>query len=186
MSQFYELVASGAPPIDLTETKLILKVDDATDDVLIQTLIDAAIEYGEKHTGRSFRIQTFKLHLDIFEARVCLRKSPVDVITSVTHLVSDSPVTVASTVYYLKKGPQYSTMLLSSGESWPTDTDEREQAIVVNFATNPVNCGNSVIIGLYRWITYAYTNRGDWDDPEIIGKLSGAEGIFDYFSIVKV
>ncbi len=188
MSALYELVSWAAAPVTLDDMKIYMTVTHSLHDDLIQELIDAATEYGEKYTTRDFRIKSWKLLLDEFDDRICLRRSPVDSITTVKHLVSDVLTLVPDTVYYLKKGTQFSEILLQDGQTWPTDTDLREQAIEIVFATVAYTCGNSINIAIKRWVSFAYANRGDCDcqDPSTIGKLSGADFIYNQFRIARI
>lgn len=188
MSAVYELVSAAAAPVVLADMKTYMSITFSTHDDLIQELIDSATEYGEKYTTRDFRVKSWRVLLDEFEDRICLRRSPVDSITTVKHLVSDVLTLVPNTVYYLKKSTQFSEILLQDGQTWPTDTDLREQAIEIVFATVAYNCGNSISIAIKRWVSFAYANRGDCDcqDPSTIGKLSGADSIYNQFRIERI
>ncbi len=188
MSTVYELVSAAAAPVVLADMKTYMTVTHGLHDELIQEFIDSATEYGEKYSGRDFRVKSWKVLLDEFEDRICLRRSPVDSITTVKHLVSDVLTLVPSIVYYLKKGTQFSEILLQDGQTWPTDTDLREQAIEIVFATVAYNCGNSISIAIKRWVSFAYANRGDCDcqDEALIGKQSGANNIYNQFRIERI
>ena len=112
----YNRVSVAASPVDLAAMKAYLKVTATADDVLIQSMIDAATEFGEKYTGRDFRAVTWDLLLDCFTDRICLRRDPVESIATVKHLVNDVLVTVPSETYYLKKLTQSSEILLSEDQ----------------------------------------------------------------------
>jgi uncharacterized phiE125 gp8 family phage protein len=195
MSDFYDLVSQDSAPVSLADMRNYLKIPASvtTDDALITALIDAATEYGEKYTGRSFRVQTFNLLLDEFSSRICLRRSPVDAITHVKHLVSDVQVTVATTVYYLKIRQQWSEILLADGEEWPDDTDEREQAIEIQFTTTKYAKADSLIdAAIMRHVAYIYMNRGECEDCSganniyDAGAKSGANALYNTFRISRV
>ena len=66
MSQIYQLSSFGPSPVTLEDMKTYLKVTSTVEDILIQTLIDSATEFGEKYTGREFRANTWELLLDAF------------------------------------------------------------------------------------------------------------------------
>lgn len=189
MSAVYELISAAASPVALADMKTYMGITFSTHDTLIQELIDAATEHGEGYTGRDFRAKSYTLLLDEFEDRICLRRNQVNVITTVKHLVSTVLTTVASTVYYLKKGPQFSEILLQDEQEWPTNTDEREQAIEIEFTTEAATpYSNAISIGIKRWVSFAYVNRGDCDcqDETLIGKQSGANIIYNQFSIERI
>ena len=106
----------GTSPVSLANMKTFLKVTNATEDALIQALIDSATEFGEKYTGREFRANQWKLLLDSFSdvgnsserfqhehlntvsnrfhhgqhvsftERIELKRDPVDFVDSVTYL----------------------------------------------------------------------------------------------------
>ena len=193
MSQFYERTKKAKTPVKLDDVKSYLKLPAATgpDDDLIQTLIDAATDFAEKYTGRELRKNTWKVFLDAFSDRICLRKDPVDSITSVQRLVSGTLTTVATSVYYLKNNQQFSEVLLQDGQTWPSDVDEREHAIEIVFVTKAHRCLDQVVTGIYRHVAFLYENRGDCD-PTGFGvstdaaTQSGATKLYDQVRIARV
>ncbi len=185
--QFYTTKSSDVAPVALADMKIYLKVTTATDDTLIQTLINVATIHGEKYTRRSFRVQTFTLLLDAFADRIDLLRSPVDAVTFVKYLVSGSQVTVTSTVYWLKTLQQKSEILLDIGQTWPTDIDDREQAIEIEFTTTTYAQYVDVIaLAIQRHVLYLYENRGDCGDIVATGEISGANSIYDQFRVARV
>ena len=182
----YQRVSAAASPVLLATMKSYLKITTTADDTLIQSMIDAATEWGEKYTGRDFRAITWDLLLDCFTDRIELRRDPVASITSVQHLVSDSLVTVASTVFYLKKLVQSSEILLNEDQEWPTDTDNREQTIEIRFVTEGFQCQESIIDGIQRHVAMWYRNRGDCPDVKTSAKNAGVTAIYDQFRISRV
>jgi len=214
LSQVYELVSFGTSPVSLAAMKAYLKKTIVNEDSLIQTLIDSATGWGEKYTGRAFRANQWKLLLDSFSdfdntserfqhehslvhthghhhhvhetERIELKRDPVDVVDSITHLVDDSPVTVTNTDYYLKKLTQSSEVLLFEDKDWPTDTDDREQAIEVTFTTKAYRCLDEIINAIKLHVANLYVNRGDCPDIEDAAKESGATAFYDQFRIVRI
>lgn len=187
----YQLQSSDPSPVTLAEAKSFLRITSAAEDTLIQSTIDACTEWGESYTRRSFRAQVWHLLLDSFYYRTEIRRQIVDAITSITHLVAGSPVAVASTVYYLKQTPQGADILLASGQDWPTNTDEQEQAITVNFTTAAwTQHANLIHEALLKHIAAMYANRGDCMDGNCtasdFAKSSGAAALYDMFAIARV
>lgn len=182
----YELVSREESPVELATMKSYLKVTATADDTLIQSMIDAATEWGEKYTGRDFRAITWDLLLDVFTDRIELRRDPVASVTTVKHLVSDSQVTVASTVYYLKKLVQSSEILLNEDQEWPVDTDNREQVIEIRFVTKGYRCQESIIDAIERHVAFWYRNRGDCPDVKKSAEGAGVTIIYDQFRISRV
>ena len=182
----YELVSAAASPVTLAVMKSYLKITSTADDTLIQSMIDAATEWGEKYTGRDFRAITWKLLLDCFTDRIELRRDPVASVTAVKHLVSGSLVTVDSTVYYLKKLVQSSEILLNEDQAWPTDSDNREQTIEIEFVTEGYRCQESIIDAIERTVAFWYRNRGDCPGASDAARRTGATIIYDQFRISRV
>ena len=182
----YKRVSVATSPVLLAAMKSYLKITTTSDDTLIQSMIDAATEWGEKYTGRDFRAITWDLLLDCFTDRIELRRDPVASITTVKHLVSGSLVTVASTVFYLKKLVQSSEILLNEDQEWPTNTDNREQAIEIRFVTEGFECQDSIIDAIRRHVAFWYRNRGDCPDVKNSAKNAGVTPIYDQFRISRV
>ncbi len=186
MSDLYVLKTAGTKCLSTTDMKSYLKGPPSADDALIASMIEAATTWGEKYTGREFRANTWTLLKDEFETRICLNRDPVNAITFVKHLVSASLVTVATAVYYLKKNTQFSEILLNEDQEWPTDTDDREQVIEIEFVTKPYRCGDAISTAIKRHVAFWYQNRGDCSDCDAAAKGSGVTGIYDQFRIARV
>lgn len=187
MAEFYNLVSSAASPVVLADMKTYLKISSASDDTLIQSLIDVATEYGEIYTGRSFRAQTWQLLLDEFDYRIKLRRSPVDAIVSVKYSLANVMTTIAAATYYLKTLQQFSEILVSDGYDWPTDIDNIEQGIEVNFTTAAYDkAAERIQEAIKLHVAYLYANRGDCDDAAKAASASGASMLYDTFRISRV
>lgn len=182
----YQQVSVAASPVSLAVMKSYLKITTTTDDTLIQSMIDAATKWGEKYTGRDFRAITWDLLLDEFTDRIELRRDPVASVTTVKHLVSGSLVTVDSSVFYLKKLVQSSEILLNEDKEWPTNTDDREQAIEIRFVTEGYFCQDSIIDAIERHVAFWYRNRGDCPDAKSSAESAGVTIIYDQFRISRV
>ncbi len=186
MSDLYALSAAGTVPVSLADMKAYMKVTASSDDALITSMLSAATTWGEKYTGREFRPNTWRLLKDAFEDRICLRRAPVASITSVEHLVAGSLVTVAGSVYYLKKSLQFSEILLNEDEDWPTDTDEREQVIEIVFVTASYRDADAIASAIKRHVAFWYANRGDCVGSADAANKSGATMLYDQFRIDRV
>ena len=164
MSEVYDLVTAAAPPVSLASMQAYLGGPPASRDTIIQELIEACSDWGESFTGREFRANEWTLRLDCFEERITVNRNPVATIDSVTYLVSGSPVTVDSAVYYLKDGVQCSEILLNENQSWPIDGDDREQSITITFTTKVYRRESEIQNGIKRHVAFLYANRGDCCD----------------------
>lgn len=158
----------------LVDMKSYLKVSVSTDDDLITSFILTVTEWGESYTGRGFRNKVWKALLDCFETRILLRRDVMDAITQITRLVSDIPVLVDSSVFYLKKLAYWGEVLLQDGQTWPTDQDSREQGIVIDFTTSPFSPINKIEDAIKRTVAFMYQNRGDC--PELSCDEAAIEG----------
>ncbi len=182
----YKLVPPASPgPVSLAVMKNFLKITSMADDTLIQSMLDAATEWGEKATGRDFRDLTWDLLLDCFTTRIPLRRDPVVGIITVKHLVGGVLVTVPSTIFYLKKLTQSSEILLNEGKDWPTDTDNREQVIEIRFVTEGFGCQDSIKEAIQRHVALWYRNRGDCADVEIAARKAGINSIYGQFTVQR-
>lgn len=187
-AKVYKRVSVAASPVSLATMRSYLKIpaSQTADDTLIQSMIDAATEWGEKYTGRDFRAITWDLLLDVFTDRIELRRDPVASITSVERLVSGTLTPVASTVFYLKKLVQSSEILLNEDQEWPTDADNREQVIEIQFVTEGFQCQDSIIDAIERMVAFWYRNRGDCPDASDAARRTGVTIILDQFRISRV
>jgi len=186
MTDVYVLVTPGAVPVSLSDMKTYMKVTSASDDALITEMLASATIWGEGYTGREFRANTWQLLKDAFEDRICLNRDPVDSITFVKHLVSAAQVTVAASAYYLKKNVQNSEILLNENQSWPTDTDNREQVIEIEFVAKSYQDTEAISSAIKRHVAFWYKNRGDCADAGDAAKGAGVTLIYDQFRIARV
>lgn len=190
MTQFYELTTAGNFPVGLQDMKSYLKIDHSVDDEFITELIAAAVTYGEKYTGRDFRANTWTVTFDEFETRLCLRKAKVGTVTSIQYDVAGTPVTVASSVYYLKSNQQNSEVLLKADQQWPSDgdfdTDGLEGTVVLTFATvPPVHGIEQLKVAVKSHVAAMYQSRGDCDlNSPTLSKR--AQFLYDQMRIARV
>jgi len=190
----YELKVPGTLPINLKVAKSYLKVDNKVDDQIIQDMIAAVVQFGERYTGRDFRIRTWKLIFDSFEDRILLRKSQVASITTVQYTLSGSLVTIASTVYQFVEGYQFSEVVLRFDQVWPSDGDEIDAGIEIEFKTKIPRNLEQYKVATLKHLAWLYQNRGDC----VVGSSirggavgqalvsSGASQLYDQGRIVRV
>jgi len=182
---YYELTSAGTSPLSLVDVKAWLKVTSSSDDAILQVLIDACTEWGQKYTAREFTANTYTLLIDCLTDRVRLNRNPIDTITSIEHLLLGVFTAIPSTDYYKKDLTQWVEILLEDGESWPTNTDDKEHSIKIIFVTKAYNCANLIEQALKIHVAYWYANRGDCD-CESAGKLSGAESLYNSIRIPRI
>jgi len=188
--QFYELISSDPSPVTLDEAKDYLKITVDADDDLIQALIDACTEWGEKYTARDFRVNQWKLSIDIFETVIKLFRSPINTIDSVEYFNDEeTPVetTVSADVYYQKKLTQHTEIHLQIDQEWPEDVLEQEQQIAITFSTQPVASIESIKKAILRHVMYMYENRGDCGtDCAGCADPAGVTVIYNLYRIARI
>ncbi len=182
---YYELTTAGTSPLSLADAKSWLKVTSSADDALLQVLIDACTEYGQKYTAREFTDNNYTLLIDCLADRIRLTRNPIDTITSIEHLLAGVFTLIPSTDYYKKDLTQWVEILLEDTKSWPTNTDDKEHAIRIIFMTKAYNCGNLIEQALKLHVAYWYSNRGDCD-CESSAQLSGADGLYSTIRIPRI
>lgn len=186
-------VVPAVPAVTLDTFKDHIKRTGSSEDDLLTLYLNAAIKYGEKLTRRDFITRTYETFRDgfplagginelgysfgisaggiqLFGGNIGfeLRKSPLQSITSVEHLVSAVFVTVASTVYYNTEETDYSSVLTLPDQEWPTNTDIRFQSVKITFKTGfgdadtdiPEDIANAIL----DLATALWKHRGDCDE----------------------
>ncbi len=185
----YTIVTWGQSPLGLENAKKHLKVEHKDDDDVIERLVEQVTLHGEGYTGKSFRANTWKLLIDDFASRIELRKGNAASVTHVKYLVSAALVTVSNSVYYMKKTVPWAEILLSDGQSWPTDLDAIEHGVEIQFVTEPFQ-QDRVIDPMLLHLAHLYVNRGDpAGNPTLAAassaEVSGANRLYGPFRTVR-
>jgi hypothetical protein len=185
-SYFVETPAANlAVPLD--EVKLWLKVSGLTLDDEITSLIKSATRTAEQITRREMINKGFRTFRDQFSdyahsygtysalipygrtrsyrPGIELRKSSLQSLDSIEYLKSGVWTLVDSDIYYVTAENEYSRILLVEGESWPTDLDNREQAVRIDFTAGYGADSDSVPedlkTAIKMHVANAFANRGD-------------------------
>ena len=128
---------SIAPAIELAYVKENSKLDGNSFDSLLLSLIKVATEFGERITGRDFINKTYKGFLDCFPGdcnSIQITKSKLQSITSIQYLKDNVLTTFDASKYYITESDNdFSTINLVYGQSWPTNEDNRKQAVIITF-----------------------------------------------------
>ena len=185
---FFKRDVNGDPPISIQDVKDHLYLRHAKHDSTLERYLKAAVTAGEKYTGRDFSACTWIATADYFFELGEIQRCPMNAITSLTYVVSDSPVTIATSVYQLCKNHQYSGLALKADQEWPTDGDDALNAIVCTFTTDPTEQEyiDEAILGLLKHIAFLYENRGDSQGTDKDMRASGAALHYDQFRIERV
>ena len=173
-----------AEPLSLQEVKEYLRIDDATDERVVQPLITAARQFAEEHMNRALMQQTFTLMLDAvidqdqplyegmrtapdlnyYKNYIVLPKSPVQSVTSVkTFNDSDEATTMAATKYYVDTQREPARIVLRTGETFPTALRVANaiEVIYVSGYTSAFAIPEPIRLGMLQHIAYMYEHRGD-------------------------
>ena len=176
--------APTAEPLSLQEVKEYLRVDDATDERVVQPLITAARQFAEEHMNRALMQQTFTLMLDAvidqdqplyegmrtapdlnyYKNYIVLPKSPVQSVTSVkTFDDSDNATTMAATKYYVDTQREPARIVLRTGETFPTALRVANAIEVIYVAgyTSAFAIPEPIRLGMLQHIANMYEHRGD-------------------------
>ena len=184
MAGFKVTTEPTAEPLSLQEVKEYLRVDDATDERVVQPLIIAARQFAEQHMNRALMQQTITLSLDAvvdqdeplhegmrtapdlnyYKNYLVLPKSPVQSVTSVkTYDDNDTATTMATTKYYVDTVREPARVVLRTGETFPTALRVANAIEVVYVAgyTSAYAVPEPIRLGMLQHIAYMYEHRGD-------------------------
>ncbi len=158
-------------PITLQEAKDYLKIIGADQDAEITQLISVATDIGEKITGRDFINKTYKAFLDCFPcdaSPIQIRRTKLQSITSIQYLKDNVLTAFNSSEYYFTESNSYSEINLIENSSYPTDADNRKQAVEILFAAGYGSSASDVPEALKRamlaHIAFLFSNAGDCMD----------------------
>ena len=108
-------------PVTTAEQKLWMRVDHATDDVPIASLVVAATQYAEQFTRRRFVDQTEIQYFTDFADPMKLWWSPLDSMTTVYYTAIDGTNTLlAGATYDGDTAEEPPLLRLAYGQSWPS------------------------------------------------------------------
>lgn len=123
-------------PISLVEAKGHLKLDisDTSEDVYLNSLISSVTNFAEKYTKRDFITKKYLTYIDCFFEPITLRRNRVSEIVSIQYLKETVLTAVDSSIYYLTdEQNDFADILLYDGACFPSDLDNRKQAIQIQF-----------------------------------------------------
>jgi uncharacterized phiE125 gp8 family phage protein len=168
-----------SPAIELSYIKEVSKIDNDAYDSLLLSLIKVATEYGEKITGRDFINKTYKGFLNCFPActsrGIQIRKAKLQSITSIQYYVDGILTTFDSSNYYITESDNgYSSIYLNEDKEWPSDVDNRQQAVVITFVAGYGEDSCDIPATLQRamaaHIELLRANSGDCEDVDGVSR----------------
>lgn len=175
--------------VSLADIKKHLKDPPDSEDDLITIYLKSAINYAERLTRRDFITRTYKTFRDAFPGisegyyqfgnlpalgtsvgfdgniGFEIRKSKLQSIESINHLVGDSLVLIPATDYYNTIEEDYSEVLIKDGKCWPSNTDVRLQSVEIifksGFGDDAADMPDWVPTGIMQHVAELHANRGD-------------------------
>ena len=191
--------------VDLSNVKSYLKVDTTTDDDLITALIKTATKLVEGYTRRELLNKVFTMYLDFFpfgrmhgntvesnfnNYTIQVKRSKLQSISSIKYYSNEILTTLDPTLYDFSIDNDYSRIYLIDSNSTFPETDERKQAVEIEFIAG-YGVSNTLIPDALKTaikiiVTYMYENRGDCVSGSELIMLSGASVILDMYKILEI
>lgn len=127
------VTAPAEYPVSLQEAKDHLRVTVSDDDMMIYTLIKAAVDQVEEYTRRKLITQTWDFFIDSFMTNIYLPYGNLQSVTSVKYYdVNDSLQTLATTIYIVDTDSYKGKVTRVTDQSWPSIYD-RPNPIEIRF-----------------------------------------------------
>lgn len=166
-ADYIPIVKSDRLALTLTEVKQHLAIDicDKTNDIQLQTMIEAVKLQAEDVTGRTLLTTTYLTFRDQFPREIMLKQSPVQSLTNIQYYLNGVLQTVDSLTYQLTQSEAYPLISLLPNKFWPSDYDRRRQTIRITFVAGYGDTETSIPqdlrIAMLNHIAYWWANRGD-------------------------
>jgi uncharacterized phiE125 gp8 family phage protein len=177
--QYRSLTRQTAPtvePVTLAEAKAHLRVDTATDDSYIATLITAAREWVEEYLDRALVHQQYVMRLDAFPYEFELPRPPMATSGTATAVVvtytlgDDSTATLSSTQYRVDRNATPGVVRQLRAGTWPGNLDD-QNAVTVTWWAGYGASGTSVPAAIRHAILMLV---GHWYDGSRSGVVMGS------------
>jgi uncharacterized phiE125 gp8 family phage protein len=151
-------------PVSLPEAKSFLRITDADDDALINSLVTAVRQKAENWTRRLFITQTWVLWQDSVPDGFTL-SIPLSPLQTVTHIksydLSNEVSTFDSSNYLIDSSSTPGRVALNDGQSWPTFL-RRINALDVEFVAGfggASDVPEPIKQGILQWIKLLFANK---------------------------
>lgn len=190
----YEVITAPAGlAVPLATFKAHAKTNASVSDLLLTLYLEAATKYGEQLTRRDFVNRTYKTFRDDFPGTEVfnlnslansgnvgfeIRRSKLQAVNSVKYLKDNVLTTVASSVFYNTFENDYSKILTLDNQVWPTDADNRLQAIeiefVAGFGADDTFVPDCIQEAIMLHATQMLQNKGDCDELNVSDNVPAA------------
>ena len=183
------VTAPSVEPIDVSTAKSYLRVEVPDDDVLIQTMIEAARRQTENKLNRSFINTTWKLSIDEFpdgEEPILTPNPPLSATSSnvaITYTnTSGVSTTLASSNYQIDATSEPGRIFPRYGGTWP-ETRSVPNAVQIQFVSGYGSAADTVPGGIrqymLRLIADQYENREVVAVGTIVTEYPMLDGLLD-------
>lgn len=204
------------PVISTVDAKLWLRVDDSSEDALIDSLVAAATRRVEKYIGKKLINQTWDYWLDRFPVHqsdqhdqwwdgvrdgaitdftnvsrfIDLPFDPLESLTSFTvYNEDDSSSLVSSSIYGVDTQSAPGRIYLNEGQVWPVNLRDRSAIqirAVYGYGTLSTDIPEDVTQAVKMIMASMYENRGGCDDGSKGGMPSGAVDLLSAHRLLKL
>lgn len=198
--QAFPYIISTVPAalaITVAEARAQLKLGTDADTALdteLTLMIGAVTAAAEKYTRRDFITRTYTSYRDRLYGDVILRRNPVQSVTSLKYYKGGVLTLISDTLYYVTAEPDgYPHIALYDGNTWPSDVDERQQAIQIIFKCGygdaEANIPSALRMSMLEHVAQLWTHRGDNDFPGLAGDAKPpaiARALYDKYRILEI
>lgn len=166
-------VAATLLPVEIDEAKSHAVVQVETDDELIESMLQAAVQLVEERLHRALMTQTWQLTMDDFPAgdRIVLPRPPLQSIGSIQYVdTAGATQTFDGSNYVVDTVSEPGRLALTSTASWPS-TDDRINAVTITFDAgwaDPTQVPEPIKQAIKLLVGHWYENR----EAVLVGTIS--------------
>lgn len=154
-------------PVELRDLKehLRLPLNITTEDMYLTGLIEAARDFAENYMRRVLITTGVRTFRDCFHRCITIKRSPFQIVTSISYYLDGELVELAPTDYYEVLSTRYANIYPDTGTTFPTNIDDRKQAVLIDFVAgygdSPKDIPAAIRAGLLEHAAKLYADRGD-------------------------
>lgn len=179
------LQAASGQVITTVDAKLRCRIDDASEDSVVDQLIKAATAMIEKQTGRALLQQQWLYTLPAFvSSTIRIPLPPLSSVNSVKYRDKAGVLqTVNASDYIVDKTSLLGTVTIADGKSWPP-TQVRPDAVQIDFVCGygaAANIDDDLLLAVYLLIGHFYANREAVSDRQMSELPLGVQAIISNY-----
>lgn len=177
----------NAEPVELSEVKLHLRVDDGSEDALITAFIRAAREYVESVCERALMPQEWTEKREGFPPALELRGGVVTAIISVNYVdVDGDQQTLPNSAYSVDITAEPAIIRPAFGASWPA-TRREPGAVSVKYSVGYKDAESvpaTLRAAIYMIVAGLYANREATIDQRLVENRAVSRLLWPYKRVV--